>query len=105
MLQRHRTPAASFPVTAAETSAELRAFPASFLASPSGSVEMCLGTSSVYLLDAGSRVLGLPPLEGWALIGGAIVVVALFLGWAFLRRAQRRGASEDLFDSSGRPAK
>ncbi len=54
--------------------------------------------------SSGTRILGLPPLEGWALIGGIAVVVVLILIWMFLRM-RRRSPTEDMFDSSGRPVR
>jgi hypothetical protein len=51
-----------------------------------------------------TRVLGLPPFEGWAVIVAVILVGALVVAWVVLR-VLRRGPVEDTFDSSGRPAK
>jgi hypothetical protein len=53
----------------------------------------------------GSSVLGLPPVDGWALIGGIILVAVFLVSWVFLRKSRRRGSGEDIFDSSGRPAR
>ncbi|MGC2288720.1 MAG: hypothetical protein WA688_02535 [Thermoplasmata archaeon] len=51
-----------------------------------------------------SRVLGLPPKEGWALIEGVIVVGVLVICWAILRTPRQR-PTEDFLDSSGRPSR
>ena len=68
-----------------------------------------VGTSLVetsdHLQDTSTRILGLPALDGWALIGGATLVALFLVIWALLRRGRRRGSSEDTFDSSGRPAR
>ena len=56
------------------------------------------------VLSSGTRVLGLPPSEGWTVIGGTVIVAALILVWT-LFRLRHRAPTEDLFDSSGRPVK
>jgi hypothetical protein len=73
------------------------------------SVETSVGNTrprtSELLLDSSGKILGLPPIEGWSLIGGAVMLLAFFLYWTLLRRSRRRGISEDIFDTSGRPAR
>ncbi|MGA7861273.1 MAG: hypothetical protein WCB19_05395 [Thermoplasmata archaeon] len=61
--------------------------------------------TSEHLQDSSTRILGLPALDGWALIGGATLAALFLVIWALLRRGRRRGSSEDTFDSSGRPAR
>jgi hypothetical protein len=51
-----------------------------------------------------AKVLGLPSLDGWALISAIALLAVLLISWVLLRR-RRRSASEDTFDSSGRPVR
>lgn len=51
--------------------------------------------------SAGARILGLPPTEGWILVGALVAVAALVLLWVILR-LRRRSPREDAFDSAGR---
>jgi hypothetical protein len=61
------------------------------------------GPGAFASIDSATQILGLPATEGWALIGGGVAAFALFLSWILIRRGRRRGSTEDLFDSSGRP--
>ena len=60
--------------------------------------------SSLIRQGTGYRILGLPALEGWAVVGLLILLGVLVITWFILRR-RGRSASEDRFDSSGRPAR
>ncbi|MFZ0829710.1 MAG: hypothetical protein WCB18_00460 [Thermoplasmata archaeon] len=50
-----------------------------------------------------ATVLGLSSSAEWTLIAAVVVVGVLLVGWALLRK-RRRGSTEDLFDTSGRPS-
>jgi hypothetical protein len=63
-----------------------------------GSIGLSFGVAQA---SAGTRVLGLPPTEGWAVVGAVVVAVALLLIWVVLR-LRARSAKEDAFDSAGR---
>jgi hypothetical protein len=61
---------------------------------------LCLSSLAIQV-SAVARILGLPATEGWALVGAAVVAVALLLIWVILR-LRRRSPKEDAFDSAGR---
>jgi hypothetical protein len=61
-----------------------------------------LGLSfGVAQISADARILGLPPTEGWAIVGAAVVAAALLMIWVILR-LRGRSPKEDAFDSAGR---
>lgn len=59
------------------------------------------GSDAVPPAYAGTRILGLPVIEGWTLVGGIATAVVLIFLWLSLR-SRRRSSTEDAFDSAGR---
>lgn len=60
-----------------------------------------IGSNAVPPAYAGARILGLPIIEVWTLVGGIATAVVLIFLWLSLR-SRRRSSTEDAFDSAGR---
>jgi hypothetical protein len=67
----------------------------------SGATPILFTSAMVHERASGTRILGLPPADGWALIGAVLAIAAFIAAWTLLR-ARRRSPIEETFDSAGR---